>query len=445
MKRIMFLLITGILIAPALAMAQDAVNPAPKTETPAALDLDLKTAIALAEKNNFALKGSQTDVDSKRTAAQTSWSIFYPSVSLNGGFSIAATDPTTPSAARNSLSLGLSASLNLTPAMMLNIKRAWNSYESGLATYDQAYATLVNNVKKFYFGLLLLAEQVDNVQKQADAAKQRYDVASFKYKNGFMAEIDMLTVEFAYKGKLSSLTTLQNSYATNLRQLEDVCGIDPAAAVKLTSAIPDVTALNIDFSKYTVDADPDLKILALSKAQAEIVRDTAAASLWPTVTLGGKLGGGYSADPIGTSIFDGASWKWADSVSLSLGVSVPLDAYLPYSQTQNTLMLQNAAVQKLGYSIADQTQNVNRQANTLKLNLQQIRSQLDTLTVNATLARRNLTLTEQLYNSGKKSFLDLKDAENSMADAQFQLISAQNSYLSAVLDLEYIYQADLGL
>jgi outer membrane protein TolC len=444
MKRTMVLVFTGVLLVSAGVFAQEAA-PAPKASPAPAVQLDLATAVGLAEKNNFALKGSQVDVDTKRAAANSSWSIFYPNVALKGSFTAGVTDPTTPSAARNDLSVGLSADLAVTPTMAFQIKQAWNAYETGLATYQQAYATLVTNVKKFYFGLLLLAEQVDDTQKQADAAKQRYDVAAFKYQNNFMSEIDMLTVEYAWKSKVAALQTLQNSYATSLRQLEDVCGIDPNSTVTLTSPIPDIASLQFDPNKLSIDDNLALKILNLNKAQAEISRDTAAAALLPILTVGGKLSGGYSADPIGASIFDSASWDWSGALSLSVGISVPLDAYLPYSQTQTALLQQNAAVDKLAYSIADQKQTVLRQADTLFLTLQQVKSQIDSLTVNVTLAQRNLTLTEQLYNSGKKSFLDLKDAENSLSDAQVQLISAKNNYLSALLDLENLYSVDLGL
>ncbi|MBN2353374.1 MAG: TolC family protein [Spirochaetales bacterium] len=441
MKRTIFFLISCLLLMPAVVSAQEAA-PAPAKPP---IQLDLATAVGLAEKNNFALKGSQADVDGKRTAARSSFSIFYPSVSLDGNFSAGLTDPATSSASRNRLSAGLSAGVTLTPTMALQIKQAWNSYQAGLASYEQAYAALTGNVKKFYFGLVLLAEQVADNQKQADADKARYDVGAFKYKNGFMSEIDMLTLEYTWKNKVAALQTLQNNYEINLRQLKDICGIDPAADVVLTSAIPDVAALTFDPSAYSIDNDPDLKILTYNKTQAEISRDNAVAALLPTLSVTGRLSGGYSADPFAGSLFDASSWSWSGSLSLNLGLSIPLDAYLPYSQTRTTLLLQNAAVEKIKYTIADQRQAALRRADTLLLTLRQVRSQIDSLNVNVTLAQRNLALTEQLYNSGKKSFLDLKDAENSLLDAQVQLISAKNGYLSALLDLEYLYGADVGL
>ncbi len=446
MNRTVSFLFGFLLLVPAIASAQEpAPSPSPAPQAGQAIRLDLKTAVDLAEKNNFALKGSQADVEGKRAAARSSWSIFYPSVSVNGGFTAGLTDPTTPSASRNRLSAGLSAGLTLNPTMALQIKQAWNSYQAGLATYEQAYATLVGNVKKFYFGLILLAEQVADNQKQADADKARYDAGAFKFKNGFMSEIDMLTLEYTWKNKVAALQALQNNYDISLRQLKDICGIDPSADVVLTSVIPDVASLTFDPGKYSIDNDPDLKILTYSRTQAEISRDNALAALLPTLTVSGSLSGGYSADPFAGSIFDASAWNWGGSLSLNLGLSIPLDAYLPYSQTQTTLLLQNAAVEKIKYTIADQRQAALRQANTLILTLQQVRSRIDSLNVNVTLAQRTLALTEQLYNSGKKSFLDLKDAENSLLDAQVQLISAKNSYLSALLDLEYLYGADLGL
>ena len=94
-----------LLLVPAVASAQEpAPSPSPAPQAGQAIRLDLKTAVDLAEKNNFALKGSQADVAGKRAAARSSWSIFYPSVSLNGGFTAGLTDPTTPSASRNRLS-----------------------------------------------------------------------------------------------------------------------------------------------------------------------------------------------------------------------------------------------------------------------------------------------------------------------------------------------------
>jgi outer membrane protein TolC len=443
MKKSGFLILLGFLFIPEIVFAQ-AATPAKDTNS-APIQLDLASALSLAEKNSFSLQGSQADLESKRTAAQTSWSLFYPTASLSTTLGTGTTDPATPVNTLNRLSVSLDAGITYSPTLAFDVKRLWNNYEAGLATYEQAKATLASNIKKYYFSLLFQTQQIGLLQKQTDAAKARFDAADFKYTHGFLSEIDKLTVEYAYKDKLYALETAQNAFVVNLRQLKDICGIAGETEVKLTGSIPDISSIAVDPARASIGRNPDLKLLDLNKTQAEIQRDQDVAAMLPTISLGGKISGGYSTDPFTSPLFNASSWSWGSSAALSLTVTVPLDAYLPYSQTQASLSLANAAVAKLAYSILDQTQSAKRQANTLILTLKQIQSQIDSLQVNITMAERNLSLTEQLYNSGKKSFLDLKDAENSLYEAQVQFINAKNNYLSAVLNLEYLYNADFGL
>ncbi|MBN1410763.1 MAG: TolC family protein [Spirochaetales bacterium] len=405
---------------------------------PPVLNLDVKTAVDMAEKHNYTLKKSMLDLETRKTSAEASWTTFYPNTSLSSSLSISQS---------NTLSAGAGLSLNLSAGMGYEINQLWNAYESGQLTYTQARAKLAVQVKKYYYSLVLYKMQLDLLQKQSDAAAERLKTAEYKVSIGLFSEIDKLSVEYTDRAKQYALKAMENTCQTSLMQFKQILGIDQKTEVLLTEKIPETSGYNLDSVKNSVadvtSGNLDLKLLYLSLAAAQFQRDASVASLFPTVSLGANVSYGFQNDPFSSSVFDAGAWN--QSLSFRIGVSIPIDAYLPYSSVQRNIMNQESEIKKLTYSIQDWKETTEQQADTLLLTVSQIESQINSLKVNIDLAEQNYDLTEQLYNNGKKSFLDLKDSENNLYDAQVQLINAKFQYLSNVLDLEYLLNTDLGL
>ncbi len=437
MKKKTSSIILGVLLLPWPVMAQEMPNPT-------AITLDIKTAVKMARDHSYSLKGTALDLETKLTAAQGSFSLFYPTASLSGVFQTAAAETAGTVSDTNKLTVGASIGLSLTPVMGLQIKQLWNEYETGRLTYEQVDAKLMAAVKKYYYALILSGNQMELLKKQADAAAKRLEAAAFRLSLGLISPVDKLSVEYAYKDKLYSLKRAENAYRTNLLQLMQVCGIEREATVTLSDRIPEASGLPDGTDTSAVAENVDIRLLRLNKNAAEIQRDAAVVSLLPVLTLSLEAGRNFQIDPFTQSLVDPGAWNAAGSAALKISLVVPLDAYLPYSNSWQALAARETTIRKADLAILDKTENARQQAETLLLTMQQTESQLESLAVNIKMAEQNLTLIEQLYNSGKKSFLDVKDAENSYFGAQVQLADAKYAYIAAVLDLGYLMNRDFG-
>ena len=63
--------------------------------------------------------------------------------------------------------------------------------------------------------------------------------------------------------------------------------------------------------------------------------------------------------------------------------------------------------------------------------------------LSVSIAQKAYRLTEQAYRAGSVEYLDLKDAENSLLQAQIGVRTEKYNYLSTLLDLETAVNAQL--
>ncbi|RPJ07601.1 MAG: TolC family protein [Spirochaetaceae bacterium] len=428
---ILSLLFAGCLLAPGFSQTTAAVSQA-------SFDLDLATAVKMALEHSYAVKETMVDFQTAKTMFQTAWSTFYPSSSFSASLSTNNTG--------TKLGAGVNLGLGLGASKIFYIQSAGNDFETAQITLNQTKAQLTSQVKKYYWSLVLYARQLGMLESQKDAEARRLETVKARYDLGLVSEIDMLQAEYEYKSQLVEFQSAQNTYNTNMLQFTQALGINRTTRVNLTDSIPEINGVDADFSAYGMDKtvnNPELKLLGLSYQAVEIAKNNIMSGLFPTLSLGMSVSWAFNRDPFSDPLFDAEDWS--SSPGFSLSVSVPLDCWLPYSQTQTSLLKQDAVLQKLAYSIQEKQESVQREVMTLMLDLAQIETQIQSLDVNVALAQKNLALVEQLYENGRKNLLEVKDARNSMTTASVKLVQARLAYLSDILDLEYLLGIDLGI
>jgi outer membrane protein TolC len=436
---LILIILAGLSSAPAWAEVETAVPAAGE------LKLDVKTAVDLARAHSYPLRSAALDLETRRTAAQSAWSLFYPTASVYGSFETGTQETAGLSTDATRLSAGASVGLSLNPLIAFQIRQLWNDYQSGRIGYQQADAKLAIAVKKYYYTLVVSRAALDLLRKQVEAAARRLETAEYRLKLGLASPVDRLSAEYAYQDKRSSLVAAESAWRINLLQLMQVCGIGQDVAVALAEGVPESPAVLRRADPAALAANADLRLLRLNREAAEILKVmNEAAAFWPMLTVSVEAGRGFQTDPFARPLFAAGSWTGSGQASFKVNLSVPLDVWLPYSGARQTLAAREAAVKKLEYAILEKTETDRRQAETLILTLRQIESQLDSLKVNVALAEQNLKLVEELYNSGKKSLLDVKDAENGYYGALVKLANARYDAAAAALDLEYLTQTGEG-
>jgi outer membrane protein TolC len=424
------------------------------------IKLDIDTAISKALNHNFSLKNDKIDLDSKTLLLATSWNKFIPSTSLQGSIgtnkslnSVTTTEivngkkrtsTAMEETSNNSATLGFNTSLSLNAKTIFDINQLAIDWKNGLLTLDQARNQLKNNIKKYYYNLVILKEQLDLQNSLVENSKARFDTAILKLNLGVISELDKLKSEYDYKSALYNLSKMSTNYSSSLMQFKQLVGIDNNKKIDLITPIPDIKQL--DFKKIpneSIEKNPDIIMLTQQLKSEENGRNSFIASLTPSLGFSYQFKTAFNKDPFANQWFADTYNDWDKSNMFSLSLSIPIDELFPFSSVQNNIITSQQNIQKIKNSIEEKKETVKNSLLTTILKLKEVESNIDSLNINASIAEETYKLAEKQYNLGGKNYLDLKDAENNMYDAKINILNAKYEYLSNLLDLQYLLNIEL--
>lgn len=423
------------------------------TEDNNIIKLDIDSAISKAVEHSFSLKNNIIDNNSNLVSAYTFWNKFLPSTSLSASIGSnysyktitdAITDEETNNEdTTNSLSVGFNTSLSVGAKIFFEIEKTISDYKKGMIDYQIALNKLKINVKKFYYNLIILKEQLVLENSKLENAKRRYDTVMIKYRVGVASEIDKLQSEYDYKSILYENKKAENNYNSNILELKQMLGLDTEKNIELTSSIQETTGLNYGELKQTsIENNLDIQLIRQQLIGEQNARNQYIASLTPTFSFSYSASATFNKDPFEEQWFNDLKNDWDKSGTFRFSVSVPIDSLFPFSSVQNNIIKEQLSIKKIENNLEDQKEKNKLSITQSITNLGQTEENISTLSTNVDLADITFQQIEKLYNAGVKSFLDLKDAENNLFDAKIKLLNARYDYLTNLLDLKYLLNLD---
>lgn len=404
-------------------------------ETSSAADKKIITideAVTLASSNNVSLKRQKLSLDLLEKKDKYSWNSVSPSLSASANASLPFDTPS-----NWSVSLSGSVNLRFTPSLFTSIKAAQMDYENGLTSYDAAVKAIELNVRKLFYNLILSKENIAQQNRSFESAKQRYTLNKERYSRGQLSEIDLLTSQYNYEQLIPTIETLQNSYENSIASFKKLLGIPQDQEIELAGSFEDFASLKEIEVSYDVNKLSSVKSIQTKIASAENSLQATKYSAWgPSVSLGYSYGYGWrhhNADaPYGSAGVDGSK----SGNSLSLGVSIPLDGYLPWSNGALSIEAQEINLRQLKIDLEEEKLNANLNIQNSLKQINQAKNQLALLESNITLAQKTYELTLNAYNHGSKDLLSLQSASDSIMTAKNKYYSQLYTLISSILDLE---------
>jgi|GEM_PF-929581 len=439
-----YILIIFMILSVIILSAEDLTD-----DTKNTIKLDIDSAIERALKYNLSLKNSELDLINKKFSLASSWNQFIPNASLSAsiGHSDSFTydntidENNTNNNSKNTLSAGFSTSLSLNAKMIFNIYQSVIDWKKGVISLKQVKANLTNSIKKYYYNLVILKEQISLIEKQIENTKERYDASLIKLNNGMISELEKLKNEYAYKSLLPDISKAINDYQTNLLSFKQLIGIKNDFPIELTSSIPEIPS--IDYEKIInmpMDNNLDIQLLTQQLKSDQNTRNTYIAGLTPSLNLSYSLSSSFNKDPFNDAWFDNNNWD--SSGAFKLSVSIPLDPLFPFSETQTNIIKSRNNIIVSSNNIKDAVEKKKIELVTAIMKLKEIDNSIDSLVVNVDLAEKTYELQQKSYSLGSKNFLELKDAENSLFEAKLKLLNAKYDYFTNLLDIKYILNID---
>lgn len=443
-------------------------NNTKKTEP---LTLTVEDAVSYALTNSKSLKSSQIDLEIKKRAKMYSWNVFLPSLNVSGTMSRTTRNSTyesgksaiiqaarlssleqgypLPSSAYDTLieqagfedtetlhwaAVGnVSAQLNFNLAMIQSMSASRANYEAGLISWEQTCKDTEMNIRKMFYGLLLMEENLKIQNELMDSAKARWQQSEINYKNGLVPQLSALNAQVAYENKKPAILELTQSLKQQKDTFAFLLGIPYGREINLVGSIDtQFVKVNADelVQKY---AEENLDVKALKK-NIELLKISLNASRLSTFTP--SLSVSYGWQPVVAQIDTNWLDTYIDNGSFSATVVIDVMKMMPFSANMQSIKdtKQNLAKAELGLS--QLLQNTEIQIHTLVDKLNKSEASIKASQMNIKLAQKAYDMTVRAYNSGTQELLDVKDSENSLSQARLGLLNEKLNYISALLDLE---------
>lgn len=392
--------------------------------------LTLEECISLAKENNLSIKVQKNTLNDLKRKNETSWNSVSPSIKGDAAFQDDFTNKTTESFSISG-SLGLTLSTNL----YSTIKGAKLNYENGLLTYNQAVKQIEMSVWKTFYDLIYKTEYFSFQSQNLLTAKKNYEQNLEKFKNGKISELDVMSSRVSYEQKKPVLEEARIDLTNNLELFKNIIGVDFDDEIKLDGSLDFLLELKDIKLPPKENPSPDVQA---AKFAVEIAENNLLAqrfsSYSPVITGTYKYGQTLNID----------NSLWNETSSLSVGVSIPLDSYLPWSSSAVSINSKKESLEsaKLNLEDAEKSIRVNTENALRKIN--QIISMLEVSKETVALAKKTYEMTETAYNYGKTDFLTLQNASDNVLNAEVSLKNQAKTLMETLLDTEYLLGLEFG-
>lgn len=391
--------------------------------------LTLEECISLAKENNLSIKVQKNTLNDLKRKNETSWNSVSPSIKGDAAFQDDFINKTESFAISGSLGLTLSTNLYST------IKGAKLNYENGLLTYNQAVKQIEMSVWKTFYDLIYKTEYFSFQSQNLLTAKKNYEQNLEKFKNGKISELDVMSSRVSYEQKKPVLEEARIDLTNNLELFKNIIGVDFDDEIKLDGSLDFLLELKDIKLPPKENPSPDVQA---AKFAVEIAENNLLAqrfsSYSPVITGTYKYGQALNID----------NSLWNETSSLSVGVSIPLDSYLPWSSSAVSINSKKESLEsaKLNLEDAEKSIRVNTENALRKIN--QIISMLEVSKETVALAKKTYEMTETAYNYGKTDFLTLQNASDNVLNAEVSLKNQAKTLMETLLDTEYLLGLEFG-
>ena len=396
--------------------------------------ISLEEAQLLALEGNATLRSQQLSLEASKREAQSRWNSFLPGISLSGSISNSHNiyNPAGSSAGGNSnwnWSASGGLSLSLTAGIPVQMLLATLRYEIAQTNYENQRQSILSSVASSFYNLLTSTKNLTVLEDNVSLTRQQYQQARLNYNRGLTSELDMLRAQYAALSAEPQLEKARSQYDSDLAAFQLLLGSQekyiPTGEFSLQQLqLPDAESLIASYLENRLDViqkRQSLREAELSKTAQVLSARAPSISLSESIRMG-PSGGGMSEEP-------------SVSGSFSVGVSIPVDGYIPGSTKSLSVDKSKDSVEvariNLETTLVQARQDI---VNTAK-NVQLLWHAVEISKLNETIAERAYQLSQEGYRAGLVSQTDMENSRQQMVSAQLSGSTSQSQYLVGVGNL----------
>jgi outer membrane protein TolC len=341
----------------------------------------------------------------------------------------------------NTLMGDITASLPIVaPALWATINLSEIELEMANESARASRLSLVNQVAKAYYSVLLAQDSYDVIKKSFDNTKANAEIVYNKYKQGTVSEFEWIRADVQTRNAGSSLVSSESAVNLSLLQLKMLMGIDMYTEIKVKGKLEDFQGTMYgDFlivDTALLEGNTDLKQVDIQAKQLEQSRKINIASVLPT--LAASINYTYMSMVNDNQVFT-SQHVWFPTSSLGVQLTIPIfqggTKYHKNKQIriqQQQLELQRTEVRRgLELQVISYLDNMKKSMENIESNKEGMRQ-----------AEKALTISRKMYDVGMATFLDLSNAELLYIQSGLAYNQSIYDYVSAKTDLERVLGRD---
>jgi outer membrane protein TolC len=338
----------------------------------------------------------------------------------------------------NTHSGGFQASIPLVvPQLWKSIKLNENQILQNVEAARANKLSLVNQVEKTYYALLLAQDSKRVIEENHATAKLNAEIFQKKFELGAASEYDVLRANVAVTNLEPSIVEAENSINALLLQLKVLMGMDVRTEIAPSQQLDDFRGemyervmSNTLGSDTTLANNTSLKAMDLQTDYLKKVLDVQKMAWYPTLTGSASLMWHSMSNG---SPLSGFRWSRASNVGLTIAFPIFQGGQRYYKQKQAEIAVEEMKWQRENLERSLHMQ-VATQNDAIAKNLKQIESN----EAGVNMAEKANDIMQQSFKIGAASFIQLRDTEDALMAARLAYYQAIYNYLVAESDLEFV-------
>ncbi|HEX7048691.1 MAG TPA: TolC family protein [Longimicrobiales bacterium] len=428
-----------LVLAPA-AHAQEVPSP-----------LTLEEALEVARRNSPDYLQVLNDVDVAEMGERSSWGAFLPTVNASVDFSGSHSRSRTGQGdygqvvdtARVIDVTSSSASQRINFSMQLfDGGRRLNSLRAARANTRAANARvqarevqLRTEVATAFYRALGAQQTIGVEERLLESAQEQLEMTQRRFEIGAARRDEVLGAQAAVAEQQSALATARNEARKARLELLQAMGLDRLADFTLADSLPpvfDPAALDGEaLVALALESSPRVLESMASLTAAERNESAARGARWPSISASAGYGRSLGSNEYGALFaWDLPNQSWG----FSLSASIPIFSRF---QTSSQIAQAEAQVQDAREQLRSERLALEVEVRSALLDLQNAYRSLELAQQSLALSQERLELMQESYRTGADvSFIDLQSAIDQAARAERTAITAQFSYVTALVTLE---------
>jgi outer membrane protein TolC len=412
------------------------------------LSITLDKAIEIALSDNPTMKVADKEIELKKVANKEAWQSLLPEAGISfsvdhtikastlklGGqsFKMGQDDSNTSNA-------GLSISLPLfAPAVYRTMSITRKDIELAVEQSRSSRLSLINQVTKAYFQLLLSQDTYDVMTKSYKLAEDNFNVVNAKFTQGTVSEFDKISAEVQMRSTKPSVVSSANAITLAQLQLKVLMGITEDVAIVIADNLSNyetsMFADAINATPLSLDNNSTMKQLDMNRNLLQQSIKLARTNFMPTLAMSFS----YQYQSLYNPDFNFFSYDWSNSSSVAFSLSIPLYKASNFTKVK-TAKLQ---LQQLEWNRTDTERNLNTQAQSYRNNMTASTEQVVSNKETVLQAEKAVQIASKRYEVGRGTVLELNSSQVSLTQAQLTYNQSIYDYLTAKADLEQVLGID---